>query len=63
MHEHICKTLEALLKCSERVRFTASVDKFLLLIIDQMKALNDSIGGSGQEFVRKHGNAKVNTIC
>lgn len=59
MHENVCKTLEALLKCSLRVRHIANEENFLLHIVEQMDKVAESMGGSYTEFVRKHGNAKV----
>lgn len=59
IHENISKTLEALLKCSTRIRNIARDEKFLLQIIEQMKKVADSIGGNCTEFVRKYGNTKV----
>lgn len=59
MHENVCKTLEALLKCSPRIRNIASDESFLLHVIEHMGKVVDSIGGSWAEYVRKYGNAKV----
>lgn len=59
MHENVCKTLEALLKCSTRIRSIASDEKFLLQIIEQMGKVMESIDGSWAEYVRRHGLAKV----
>lgn len=59
MHENVCKTLEALLKCSPRIRSIASDENFMLHIVEQMGKVVDSIGGSWAEYVRKYGNAKV----
>lgn len=59
VHENVCKTLEALLKCSTRIRYIATEEKFSLQVIEQMGKVVDSIGGSWAEYVRRHGNAKV----
>lgn len=59
MYENVCKTLEALLKCSARTRNIATDEKFMLQIIDRMENVADSIGGSWAEYVRRYGSAKV----
>lgn len=61
LHENVCKTLEALLKCSARSRNIASDEKFMLQIIDQMEKVADSIGGSWADYVRRYGSTKVPT--
>lgn len=57
--EYICKTLETLLKCSEKARALATDDQFLLCIVEQMDGVYSSMGGSFREFVRKNSNDKV----
>lgn len=59
IHEHVCKTLEALIKCSARIRHIATDEKFLLQIIEQMGKVTDSIVGNWNEYARKHRNSKV----
>lgn len=62
IHENVCKTLEALLKCSIRIRSVATDEKFLLKIVEQMGIVADSVGGSWTEYIRRHGNVKVSVF-
>lgn len=55
----VCKSLELLFKCSERVRFIGGELHFLLQIIDQIEATESKMGTNPPEFIRKHGNTKV----
>lgn len=57
--EYTCKSLETLLKCSDKARAIATGQDFVLTVVDQMGEVCDNVGGSFTEFVRKNGNAKV----
>lgn len=57
--EYVCKSLETLLKCSDRARALATDDQFLLLIVEQMNDVYSSMGGSFRELVRKSSSDKV----
>lgn len=57
--EYCCKTLEMLLKCSEKARSIATQERFMLSIVDQMENIYACIGGSFTEYNRRSGNAKV----
>lgn len=59
---YTCKSLETLLKCSDKARTIATEDKFLLSIVGQMEDIVSDVGGSFTEFVRKYGNGKVSYI-
>lgn len=57
--EYVCKSLETLLKCSDKARALATDDHFLLLIVEQLDGVHSSMGGSFRELVRKSSNDKV----
>lgn len=57
--EYTCKSLETLLKCSDKARALATEDKFVLSIVEQMEEIYNHVGGSFTNFVRKSGNVKV----
>lgn len=57
--EYVCKTLETILKCSDKARALATNDQFLLCIVEQMDGVYTSMGGSFRELVRKSSNDKV----
>lgn len=57
--EYVCKSLETLLKCSDKARALATEDQFLLSIVEQMDAVYSSMGGNFRELVRKSSNEKV----
>lgn len=59
VHEHTCKALCLLLKTSPHVRQLATDEAFIVKIASQMEDICDKIGANCQDFVRKHGNAKV----
>ncbi|XP_031630428.1 uncharacterized protein LOC116345312 [Contarinia nasturtii] len=58
-YELCCKTLETLLKCSEKSRLIATQERFMLSIVDQMENIYVCIGGSFTDYTRKSGNAKA----
>lgn len=60
IHEHTCKTLCLLLNVSPRARQIANDENVIVKIVQQMEDICDEIGMNCQNFVRKHGNAKVN---
>lgn len=57
-----CKALETLLNCSEKARIIAREERFLLSIVDQMEKIHTNIGGSFTDYIRRNGNAKVNSL-
>lgn len=57
--EYVCKSLETLLKCSEKARVLATKDRFVLSIVEQMEGVYNEMGGSFRELVRKSSNDKV----
>lgn len=57
--EFTCKSLETLLKCSEKARAIATHDQFVLSIVEQMEQIFTNVNGSFTDFVRKSNNAKV----
>lgn len=59
VHDHTCKALFLLLKVSPRARRIATDGNVILKVAQQMEAKCDEIGMNSQNFVRKHGNAKV----
>lgn len=60
--EYVCKSLETLLKCSDKARVLATEDHFLLSIVEQMDGVYSSMGGSFRELVRKSSNDKVSEV-
>lgn len=62
--EYNCRSLETLLKCSDKARNIATEERFILSIVDRMEKIYSSIGGSLTDFQRKHGPVKVsNNEC
>lgn len=59
LYENVCKTIEALLKCSPVIRNVCGEEGFLLKIADQLEEILDNVGTNSQEYIRRHGNAKV----
>lgn len=58
--EYVCKSLETLLKCSDKARAVATNDRFVLSIVEQIEGVYNDMGGGGfKEFVRKSSNDKV----
>lgn len=57
--EAICNALEVLLKCSQRARASATDNRLILSITEQMELVYNHVGESLTEFVRKNGNTKV----
>lgn len=57
--EYVCKSLETLLKCSDKARILAVNDQFLLSIVEQIDGVHCGMGGSFRELVRKSSNDKV----
>lgn len=57
--EFVCKSLETLLKCSDKARALATNDQFVLSIVEQMDGVYNAMGGGFKEFVRKSSNEKV----
>lgn len=58
--EYVCKSLETLLKCSDKARALATNDEFVLSIVIQIEGVYNNMGGGLKEFVRKTSNDKVN---
>lgn len=57
--EYVCKSLETLLKCSDKARVLATNDQFLLSIVEQIDGVYSGMGGNFRELVRKSSNDKV----
>lgn len=60
--EYVCKSLETLLKCSDKVRVLATNNNFVIAIVEQMEGVHSDMGGSFRELVRKSSNDKVSHI-
>lgn len=59
MHDYVCKTLEAIFKCSYRVRALGTAQNFLLCIVEQIENICKQIGGNFNDYARHHGSLKV----
>lgn len=57
--EYTCKSLETILKCSDKARALATEHKLVLSVVEQMEEVHNHVGGSFTNFVRKSGTAKV----
>lgn len=52
--------MAALLKCSHLARAAATTNDLLPQLIDDLEEIHESIGSNCNDFIRRHGNAKVN---
>lgn len=57
--EYLCHFLSITLKSSKQFRDSATSERFILTIIQQMEQIYHSIDGSFTEYVRRNGSSKV----
>lgn len=61
-HNYLCKSLEALFKCSHRIRALGERDNFMFYVVDQIESICTASGGNLNDLSRRQGNSKVKMI-